>query len=143
MPDHLHCLIFWDGDEYQELTISKIMQVVKSHSAKEMVHYIQTGRRKPSLSPYSASEGSQLPNMYEWKNKGKVHTRSKTQIWQRGFYDFNIYSEKKFVEKLNYIHKNPVTAGLCENPEDYPWSSYRQIAGIDDHPILKIDFLKI
>ena len=105
------------------------------------------------LSPYSksASEGSHLPgcliervhlpNAYEWKNIGKVHTKPKTQIWQKGFYDFNIYSEKKFNEKLNYIHNNPVTARLCESPEDYQWSSYKQIMGIDENPIFEIDFL--
>jgi len=143
--DHLHCLIFWDVEEYPELTISKIMQVVKSHSAKEISYYIQTGRRKPSLSPYSrgASEGSHPPNSYEWENKGKVHTKPKAQIWQPGFYDFNIYSEKKLIEKLNYIHNNPITAGLCENPENYQWSSYSQIMEIEKNPIFKIDFLEI
>lgn len=46
------------------------------------------------------------------------------KIWQPSFYDFNIYSDKKLEEKMNYIHWNPVRAGLCENPEDWPWSSY-------------------
>jgi REP element-mobilizing transposase RayT len=70
MPDHLHCLIWWDADKFPELTISKIMQGIKSHSAKEISYYLQTGRRKPSLSPYSsgASEGSRLPQDYQWIN---------------------------------------------------------------------------
>jgi putative transposase len=145
MPDHFHCLIFWDGEGHPVLTISKIMQVVKSHSAKEISYYIQTGRRKPSLSPYSkgVSEGSHLPNSYEWENRGKVHTKPKAQIWQKGFYDFNIYSEKKLIEKLNYIHNNPVNAGLCKNPENYKWSSYSQIIGMDKNPIFKVGFLEI
>ena len=161
MPDHFHCLIFWDVEEYPKLTISRIMQGIKGHSAKEISHYLQTGRRKPSLSPYSngASEGSHLPdiyskngipdksyhlpNAYEWHNIGKVHTKPKVQIWQKGFYDFNIYSKKKLIEKLNYIHKNPVTTGLCDRPEDYRWSSYREIMGIDKESIFRIDFLEI
>jgi len=134
MPDHLHCLIFWDAEEYPKLTISKIMQGIKSHSAKEILCYLRTGRRKPSLSPYSkgASKGSHLPNAYEWENIGRVHTKPETRIWQKGFYDFNIYNEEKFYKKLNYIHNNPVSAGLCENPEDYQWSSYHQIMGINE-----------
>jgi len=32
------------------------------------------------------------------------------------------------VEKLRYIHRNPVKAGLCERPEDWEWSSFRHYA---------------
>jgi len=143
MPDHLHCLIFWNVEKYPKLTISKIVQGIKSHSAKEISYYLRTGRRKPSLSPYSkgASKGSHLPNVYEWKNIGKIHTKSNIQIWQKGFYDFNIYNEKKFYEKLNYIHNNPIVIGLCEKKEGYQWSSCPQIMGIDRNPSFKIDFL--
>ena len=44
-------------------------------------------------------------------------------FWQKTFYDFPVYSEKKLVQKINYIHNNPVVAGLVKNCEDYPWSS--------------------
>lgn len=47
------------------------------------------------------------------------------QFWQRRYYDFNVYSEAKTVEKLKYIHRNPVRRGLVEKPEDWPWSSFR------------------
>jgi len=43
-------------------------------------------------------------------------------FWQKTFYDFPVYSEKKLVQKINYIHNNPVAAGLVKNCEDYPWS---------------------
>src|SRR5579864_6675184 len=38
-------------------------------------------------------------------------------FWQRRYYDFNIRDYAQFVEKLRYIHRNPVKAGLCESPE--------------------------
>ena len=46
-------------------------------------------------------------------------------IWQRKYYDFNIFSIKKSNEKLEYIHNNPVRAGLVEYPEDWLYSSSR------------------
>jgi len=49
-------------------------------------------------------------------------------FWQARYYDFNVWSEKKRVEKLRYIHRNPVTRGLVKKPEDYPWSSFRHYA---------------
>jgi putative transposase len=46
-------------------------------------------------------------------------------FWQKRYYDFNIRNYAQFVEKLRYVHRNPVTAGLCEHPEDWEWSSFR------------------
>jgi putative transposase len=45
-------------------------------------------------------------------------------FWQKRYYDFNIRDHAQFVEKLHYIHCNPVKRGLCEHPEDWPWSSF-------------------
>jgi putative transposase len=49
-------------------------------------------------------------------------------FWQKRYYDFNIRNYAQFVEKLRYIHRNPVTAGLCARPEDWEWSSFRHYA---------------
>ncbi|HET8923223.1 MAG TPA: transposase [Candidatus Acidoferrum sp.] len=48
----------------------------------------------------------------------------KSPFWQRRFYDFNVWSEEKLKEKLNYMHKNPVERGLVAHPKDWPWSSW-------------------
>jgi REP-associated tyrosine transposase len=49
-------------------------------------------------------------------------------FWQKRYYDFNIRNCPQFVEKLRYIHRNPVERGLCERPEDWQWSSFRHYA---------------
>jgi REP element-mobilizing transposase RayT len=49
-------------------------------------------------------------------------------VWQRRFYDFNVWSERKRVEKLRYMHRNPVKDGLATEPEHWEWSSYRSYA---------------
>jgi hypothetical protein len=49
-------------------------------------------------------------------------------FWQKRYYDFNIRNHEQFVEKLRYIHRNPVKSGLCERPEDWEWSSFRHYA---------------
>jgi len=45
-------------------------------------------------------------------------------FWQKRYYDFNVRDRAQFVEKLHYIHCNPVKRGLCERSEDWPWSSF-------------------
>ena len=45
-------------------------------------------------------------------------------FWQARFYDFNVYSERKRIEKLNYMHANPMIRKLVKHPKDWPWSSW-------------------
>jgi putative transposase len=46
-------------------------------------------------------------------------------FWLARYYDFNVHSEEKRVEKLKYIHRNPVTRGLVKRAEDWKWSSFQ------------------
>jgi REP-associated tyrosine transposase len=55
----------------------------------------------------------------EGTEHGKEHS-----FWETRFYDFNVRTKKKKVEKLVYMHMNPVKRGLVDQPDDWPWSSY-------------------
>jgi putative transposase len=46
-------------------------------------------------------------------------------FWQVRYYDFNVFTQRKQVEKLRYIHRNPMRRGLVERPEDWKWSSFQ------------------
>ena len=54
---------------------------------------------------------------------------SKFPVWQRGFTDHRIRDAEDFEIRRAYIHRNPVTAGLCETPEAYPFSSLSRGCG--------------
>jgi putative transposase len=57
--------------------------------------------------------------------KLSVSVRSRERpFWQAHYYDFNVSTHDKFVEKLRYIHRNPVRRGLVAKPEDWKWSSF-------------------
>lgn len=59
------------------------------------------------------------------------------QIWKREPLAIDLFTEAVFMQKLNYIHNNPVAAGLCKLPEEYYYSSalfYEQ--GIDHFNML-------
>jgi putative transposase len=49
-------------------------------------------------------------------------------LWQARYYDFNVFTGNKQIEKLKYIHRNPVRRGLVTKPEDWHWSSFRHYA---------------
>jgi len=58
----------------------------------------------------------------------KLLKGSRDRFWQPRYYDFNVFTQTKFVEKLRYIHRNPITRGLVQKPEDWRWSSFRHWA---------------
>jgi putative transposase len=58
----------------------------------------------------------------------RLALRAADSFWQARYYDFNVWSEKKFVEKLRYIHRNPVKRELVAHPQDWRWSSFRHYA---------------
>jgi REP-associated tyrosine transposase len=57
--------------------------------------------------------------------KRRVDAILRAPFWQARFYDFNVWTTKKRVEKLRYMHRNPVKRGLVSSPEEWRWSSYR------------------
>ena len=58
----------------------------------------------------------------------RLALRADEPFWQERYYDFNVWSERKFLEKLRYLHRNPLKRGLVTRPEDWPWSSFRHYA---------------
>ena len=60
--------------------------------------------------------------------KAALGNSPERQFWQPRFYDFNVWTEKKRIEKLKYMHHNPVARGLVKKPEHWRWSSYADYA---------------
>ena len=51
------------------------------------------------------------------------------ELWQPRFFDRALRSVKEHNEKVEYIHLNPVRAGLVSRPEDWRWSGHNEYAG--------------
>jgi len=98
MLDHVHALV-WFPEEHQ---ISLFMQKWKELSSKQMAAVY-----KRDFPDYWAKFDADDP------------------VWQPRYYGFNIYSEKKLREKVEYMHNNPVRAGFVKDACEWPWSSAR------------------
>src|SRR6266852_6115399 len=107
MPEHVHLLV----SEPAKKNPSKILQVLKQKVARALLKK----RRRVT--------NGQLSLPFEGKIREEAH------FWQRRFYDFNVWSEKKLKEKLEYMHANPAQRRLVEHPRDWPWSSWAHYAG--------------
>ena len=68
----------------------------------------------------------------------KVKAKDRSyQFWERNSLEIDLFTEEVFIQKLDYIHWNPVKAGLCKLPEDYYYSSAKFYEfGVDDFGIL-------
>ena len=62
----------------------------------------------------------------------RQHSRNNVyQVWTHENHAIYLYGPKFIKEKVDYLHNNPVRAGLVEKPEDYLYSSARWYAGLD------------
>ncbi|HET7213822.1 MAG TPA: transposase [Terriglobia bacterium] len=111
MPEHFHLLLKPQSAD----ATSRIMQCLKSRVATGILRHLRENQDRSWCRKTLARLA--LPPT--------VHDESHYRVWQRRFYPYGIYSEKKQLEKLDYIHNNPVTRGLVGSPGDWLWSSWR------------------
>ena len=95
MPEHVHLLV----SEPERSTLAVAIQMLKQIVAQKL---------RPTLSPRTGEKGG-----------------APQPFWQARYYDFNVWTTRKHVEKLRYMHRNPVRRGLVAKPEDWEWSSFR------------------
>ena len=114
MPKHVHLLV----SEPEIGTPSKVMQVLKQRTARALLP--KRKRRNPRQA-----------NLFGEEPQSRA-------FWQARFYDFNVWTTKKRVEKLRYMHRNPVKRRLVESPEQWGWSSYR-FYGLDEAGPVQVD----
>jgi REP element-mobilizing transposase RayT len=81
------------------------------------------------------SEGMQQLNAGFSRRMNQIYGRTGTgHLFKNRFHDEHIQEEAHLLEVSRYIVLNPVFAGICTRPEDWPWSSYRASAGQDFAP---------
>ncbi len=126
MPEHIHLLI----SEPKKGTPSTVIQILKQRVSRRL-------RRK------KRAHAAQLNLSFE---NGED---SLPRFWQRRFYDFrarallgarrrHVWSLKKRVEKLHYMHMNPLKRKLVDHPRDWPWSSFSFYAN-DKQGLIRVD----
>ena len=109
MPSHLHLIVSAEEGK----SISDIMRDFKKFTSKKIVSTIQEineSRREWMLDRFEFS-GRWNPKIENFK------------FWQDGIHPIILYSNSFIDQKLNYIHNNPVEAGLVFEPQHYAYSS--------------------
>ncbi len=125
MHDHSHLIT----DSAR--SIADVLRFTNGIAAKRVLDYLKEN-----------SFESSLAKLHE-QQKGRNH---KYSLWQHHPNAFSIFGEDTMMQKVNYIHQNPVRGGLVERAEDYRFSNSRLWRGnpLEDEPFVtdhrKIDW---
>jgi putative transposase len=118
MPEHVHLWLSEPSGSSPSIALQVLKQEVSRRLGKEL----------------RLASGSQAGLKFVEAQTGEEH------FWQRRFYDFNVWSEKKFREKLEYMHANPIKRGSVVHPRDWPWSSWGHYA-LGETGLIRVDSL--
>ena len=105
IPDHVHALLRPDTTG----KLSVFLQQWKRLTSFAISEFLQL-KTNPSATPFARRIRDA---------DGNVH------VWQKRYYPFNVFTPAKALEKIEYMHNNPVKAGLVKDACDWPWSSAR------------------
>jgi putative transposase len=110
LENHLH-LVASSND------IAKTMAKFKSFTAREIINYLKSENAKTILEQLAF-----------YKKAHKVS--SEFQLWQEGIQPKLIVSEKMMLDRINYIHNNPVKRGYVDEAVHWRYSSARDYDGV-------------
>ena len=120
MPDHIHLLIF----PQIEQAVTNFMRDFKRFTSGRITRQAKVEGKAEWIQAF--------------ENAGAATERAEYKVWQDSFWEQNIYTDKFLQQKLDYIHLNPVRAGIVESSTDYPYSSYQNYY-LDDNRLIEID----
>jgi putative transposase len=103
MPDHVHALV----RPIAAGRLSTFMQSWKGKSSVDVHEFLKLG---------SPDDTTPFADRARDEN-GNVH------VWTQKYHGFNVFTLKKALEKLEYMHNNPVRAGYVDDPCAWSWSS--------------------
>ena len=110
MEHHLHLIA-------ASPQLSRTMKEFKSYTARATIDYLE-GRGSTGL----------LESLHNAKLGHKM--KSEYQVWQEGSHPQEIYSEKMLIQKIDYIHNNPVRRGYVDEAPHWRYSSARNYEGM-------------
>lgn len=125
MSNHIHLLA-----QNETRDLSDIIRDFKNHTSKKFLEVVNDNIE-------SRSDWMKLVFEYH----GKYKNKQTNQVWTHENHAEQIYSQKFIEQKVDYIHNNPVRAGIVSRPEDYIYSSASNYAELDSIiDVIKIDF---
>ncbi|WP_040495913.1 REP-associated tyrosine transposase [Fulvivirga imtechensis] len=127
MTNHVHLIICSEEGYNQE----DILRDFKKFTSKKLVSVIEDNNQ----------ESRKNWMLWLFRSAGEKNGNNKNhQFWQQDNHPIELSTNEMMQQRLDYIHNNPVEAGIVDNPEDYLYSSARDYAGIKG--LLEVEFIQ-
>ena len=115
MTNHVHLI----ASARENFNLSNILRDLKKHTAKQLIAAIQ-----------SPEESRRNWLLWLFRAAGESNTNNQVyQVWQQDNRPIELSSNAMVAQRLNYLHQNPVEAGIVFEPEHYIYSSAVDYAG--------------
>lgn len=111
MPDHIHLVVWCEDGSRCELFIEQALRRISSALA--------------GMTAEAADRGD--PVAAQWLSifRDRARDGARVRVWNERGRAFPATTEEAFLQKMRYVHENPVRQGLVERPEDWEFSSAR------------------
>jgi REP element-mobilizing transposase RayT len=120
MPTHLHLIT----SNQIDTTLSNIMRDFRTFTSRRLRDKLEEDHRQDYLRVFF--------------NAAQNLTKQQFKIWTDDYHPIALTSEQWFIQKMEYLHHNPVRKGFVEKPEHWKYSSARNWL-LDDDSIMTID----
>ncbi|MEO9964491.1 MAG: transposase [Reichenbachiella sp.] len=126
MTNHLHLIISSKEGIKQE----DIIRDFKKHTSKQLLKMIES----------NAKESRKNWMLWIFKKAGERNNNNKNfQFWRQDNHPIELSTNQMMEQRLDYLHNNPVEAGIVDEPEHYLYSSARDYSG--KKGLLKVEFI--
>jgi putative transposase len=127
MPNHVHVLF----QPMTGWTVAKIVASWKKFTARGIRDYLKTSRVYREIVDPGEEANQEIGGPRERASREPLWPGTANPlighdlkpVWHREYWDRFIRNDRHFRQAVEYIHQNPVKAGLAANVEDWPWSS--------------------
>jgi putative transposase len=114
MPSHVHLI-----GRSKDRKINEVIRDIKKFTSVQIIKLIKESNVFVKYLPVFYCESARRKRNEKYK------------VWQDGYHPIEMFSKRIFVQKLNYIHNNPVEAGIVNKPVEYKFSSAQNYAGLE------------
>lgn len=128
MSNHLHCILSSHTGE-----LSKTVGELKRHTSKNIYSTLKSSETKESRRQWA---GFQFEREATFNNRNNLY-----QVWTQENHPMELITHEFTVQKINYIHNNPVRVQIVECPEHYLYSSARDYSGYKG--LIKMELLNL
>ncbi|MFZ6012009.1 MAG: REP-associated tyrosine transposase [Bacteroidota bacterium] len=122
MPNHVHMII---GRKSAQ-SLQRMVRDIKKYTSVKIFEAIENNPKESRKELF----------LWLFRRAGEANSNNVNhQFWQQHFHPIELSTNEMLEQRLNYIHQNPVKAGMVLSPEDYLYSSAVNYSGLPDKMI--------